>query len=341
MIANTLQTDPIVEEYIRDVTHGYHPFCEAVGNAVAWHVRDLEEAEERGFYFSPRHALEAIAAMEQCPHTKGRWKGAKLSLSPWQRFIIWCLFGWREAGTDLRRFRKAYICVARKNGKSTLCAALALLLFLWDEPRENGPEVYTIATKRDQAAIVFNTAMAMRYYSEEIISRTKEYTHPQRCTMHADPEAVMKPLGSEGKSLDGLNASGFIIDELHEWQQHHRSAFEKVHTGGGSREQPLAVMITTAGDDRSILWKQEHDFATRIAERGAAGEPISDTQFSFVAQLDDGDDPFDEVNWFKANPNLGHSLRLKYLREQAREAEEKLQSQLVSEVSLQYRGNQF
>ncbi len=308
------------EQYIDDVIRGKIVVGNLVRLAVRRHVEDTKHAGKRGYYFSPEHAEEAIEFFSICRHSKGEWAGEPLELSPWQQFIVWAMFGWRRLDDDTRRFRKAFISVARKNGKSTFCSALALLLFTFDNPLEGGAEVYTAATKLDQARIIYDEAVRMRGQSPSLRNRIRKF---QASMVVEDSACKFQPLGGDGDNLDGLNPHGMFLDEIHAWTERHREKYEKLTTAGGSRKQPLIVAITTAGSDKSTLWKEEDDFAVKCVESVETGHVISDSVFSFVARLDDEDDPMDETCWEKANPNLGVSVKLEYLREQAAEAREK------------------
>ncbi len=266
-------------------------------------------------------ADEAITFIETvCCHSKGEWAGNPVILAPWQKFIVWNLFGWRRKSDGTRRFRKAFISVARKNGKSTFCSALALLLLVCDNPLEHGAEVYTAATKLDQAKIIWDEAVRMRNQSPSLKRMVKKF----QANMSIEGTASkFEPLGGDGDNLDGLNPHGMFLDEIHAWAERHRDKWEKLTTGGGSRTQPLQVAITTAGSSKSTLWKEEDDFAASVLESVVTGDVVSDTVFSYVARIDDGDDPLDESVWEKANPNLGVSVKVEYLREQATEARAK------------------
>ncbi len=318
MIA-TIPISEQVQSYIDGVMSGEIVVGRNVRLAVERHVGDLENAGERGFYFDEDLATEACEFFPAgCCHSKGKWAGQPFHLAPWQMFIVWCVFGWRQKSDEFRRFRKLFASVARKNGKSTLCAALGLLMLVFDNPKENAAEVYCAATKEDQACIVFAEAKRMRRQSPSMSRLTKAFT---KSITHED--GFFQPIGSDSETTDGLNPNCVIKDELHAWREHHRGLHEKLSTGGASRDQPLEIIITTAGDDKSEIWAEENDYAIRIVESVLTGTIVDDTVFSFVACLDKDDDPFDKKNWPKANPNIGVSVRPDYLPKQANEAQQK------------------
>jgi phage terminase large subunit-like protein len=312
-----------VQDYIDGVLSGEIVVGRLVLLAVQRHVQDLEHAHSRGWKFDKDIATRAVLFFPKCcRHSIGEWDGERFELAPFQKFIIWCLFGWRNIQTGLRRFRKAYLTFARKNGKTTLCSGLALLCMFADEPFEPGAEVYCAATKEDQAKILHREAVRMVQASPALRKRaTVRASAPQRISWE-DKHSLFRPLGSD-KPFDGLNPHCIVLDELHAWREHHRPFHETMNTGSGSRRQPLMAIITTAGDDKSQLWLEEDEFAVKVLESVIDGNIIDDTAFAFVARIDDGDDPFDEKVWPKANPNYGVSVKPEYLRTQANEAKHK------------------
>ncbi len=276
---------------------------------------------ERGFYFEPNFADEAIDFFPAaCRHSAGEWDGQPFKLSPWQKFIVWNVFGWRRKSDKTRRFRKVYISVARKNGKSTFCAALGLLLLCFDNPQEPAAEIYVAATKEAQAVIIHREACRMRDKSSSLSALIKR--NKNNLYMPSN-QSFFRPLGSDSNTTDGLNPHAVLKDELHEWREHHRGLHEKLSTGGASRRQPLEVIITTAGDDNSIIWEEEEEYARKVLESAITDTIVSDILFVYIASIDKQDDPYDEKVWPKANPNLGVSVKLEYLREQSNEAKAK------------------
>lgn len=323
MIAHVYsQAEDDVHDYIDGVLSGEIVAGRLVKLACERHLKDLEDGHKRGLKFDRDIATRACAFFPMvCRHSIGEWDKQPFHLSPWQKFATWSLFGWREIDTGCRRFRRAYMSVARKNGKTTWCAALALLLMYADEPFEAGAEVYIAATKIPQAMILYKEAVRMVQASPALKSRSLVRKAPHSVQWN-DVSSSLCPVASDG-NLDGLNPHGIFEDELHAWTERHRQAKEKLTTGGGARRQPLEVMITTAGDDNSLLWKEEDEHAVRVMESVLTGNIIDDGLFAFVARIDEEDDPFDESVWAKANPNLGISPKVKYLQEKAELAKQK------------------
>lgn len=264
------------------------------------------------FWFDEAAADRAVEFFERfLVHVKGRWAGCRFELMPWQRDdIIRPLFGWkRNDGT--RRYRIAYIEIPRKNGKSSLAAGIALyLLFADNEP---GAEIYSAAADREQAAIVFETAKAMVEASPALRRRCEIY---KRSIVVPATGSSYKVLSADAKTKHGFNAHGVIFDELH--VQPNRELWDTLTTATGAREQPLVVAITTAGYDRnSVCWEQ-HEYAEKVL-KGVIDDP---SYFAYIAAADKEDDWRDPKVWAKANPGLGVTVRLEYLKQEAKRAEE-------------------
>lgn len=282
------------------------------------HAKDLELCKRkgghpRGLVFDAESGRRVIKFVEGfCRHHKGEWAGKPLVLETWQKDILSQIFGWfRADGT--RRYRIAYIEIARKNGKSELAGALGLYLVVADG--EPGAEVYSSATKKDQARIVWETAEKMVKASPDLRKFIRPY---QSSLVVAKNSSFFKPLSADSNSLDGLNPHGNIVDELHAHRD--RGVWDVLDSAMGSRRQPLTIAITTAGtyDPNGIGWEQ-HDYAVKVLE----GTFEDDSFFAFITAPDDTD----EDKWFevatqqKANPNFGVSVKPDYLEKQAEKAQ--------------------
>jgi phage terminase large subunit-like protein len=300
-----------VQAYCDGVMSGEIVAGRYVRLAVQRHLQDLQDAGERGLYFDTDIATRALKRVELlCTHTKAEWAGRPFLLSPNQQFILWSLMGWRRQEDGLRRFRKAYLTCGRKWGKSLFASALLKVLTLCDEPIEPGAECYTIATAEDQARLVYDAFEQMIKQSPSPRIRQAATCRTKKVAFLDDPYfgSFVRPLGSDSKNKDGLNPHLVIVDELHEWRAYYRKLWEKMSTGGGSRRQPLTVIITTAGDDKSAIWLEQDDLATRMLDAVEVGEHPNDTLFAFVARIDEDDDPYDEACWPKGNPNMVESF---------------------------------
>jgi phage terminase large subunit-like protein len=304
----------IAHEYIDGVLSGEIVACKLVKSACERHLRDLQRqnSDEFPFWFDEREADDVCAFFPLAlRHSKGeKFAGNPLDLQPWQVFIMWVLFGWKRCDDNSRRFRRAHISVARKNGKSTVAAGIGLYGLTCD--CEPGAEIYVSATKKEQAKCVFEEAERMRTSSPKLKSLVTSHVNN---LFVKTSNSFFRPTSSD-KPLDGPNPHFTIFDELHAWREVHRKFYNTMITGGGSRTQPMQVTITTAGDDQSFIWLEEYNHCTAVAH----GTIIDETMFVYIAEIDDGDDPLDESVWMKANPNLGVSVSMEYMRQQARDA---------------------
>ncbi len=296
-------------QYIDDVLSGKIPACKKVKQAVQRHVNDIKKSEAGTFpyYFDHKKAQMAIIFFCQLVHTKGKLAGQKLHPEPWQQFIIANLYGWRRRDDNRRRYLRAYIQIARKNGKSFLAAGVAL----YDLVTERGAECYSAATKKDQAKIVFEDAKKTVQYSPDLKKYIKPLAHSLICG-----DGSMKPLASDSNTLDGLNPSCAVIDEFHAHKN--TSLIEVIETGMTARVQPLMFIITTAGNDRNVPCFAEYERLGKLLA-GTKGYE-NDEYFCMIFELDKGDDWKNEKNWYKANPNLGVSVELDKMRAAYNEA---------------------
>ncbi len=296
--------------YARDVAAGRVVAGKLVIAAGRRHLDDLETGHLRGLRWCPEEAQVAFEFFAHCPHLKGKKARAAFDLEPWQKFIIGSAIGWKRAdGT--RRFRYLWIEVARKNGKTFLMAPLALYLLVLDG--EEGAEVYSVATKKDQARLVYKAARQMVIRTEYL----RELITPYRDSLQVESTfGLMEPLGADADTLDGLNPSGIVADEVHKWRT--RELFDVMDTATGARSQPLFACITTAGKTGSeTVYGQEHEHYRSMLEGKI---PNNDELFAYIATLDSDDDWSDPANFIKANPNLGVSVDAKEIAAAVRKA---------------------
>lgn len=301
-----------VHDYAERVVSGEIAACKWVRLACERHLRDLETGVLRGLRFDEDAADRTIQFFGFLRHSKGEWAGCKFELAAWQQFIIGNIFGWLRSD-GLRRFRTAYIEVPRKNGKSTLLAGVALYMLVGDE--EPGAEVYTAATKRDQAKIIWTEAANMVRASPTLKKRISVLR--SRANMSIEATACkFEALGADADTLDGLNIHCATVDELHAHKD--RDTWDKLETGTGSRRQPLLVAITTAGSEQDSICYEQRDYVSKVLRRIFE----DDTYFGYIACADESDDWRDPAVWAKANPNLGVSVKLDDLERKAAKAKE-------------------
>lgn len=264
------------------------------------------------FWFDETAAKVAVLFFEKLlRHSKGEWAGQPFELMPWQRDeVIRPLFGWKRADGS-RRYRRAYIELPRKNGKSTLSAGIALYLLFADG--EQGAEVYSAAADRDQATIVFAEAKAMIEQSPDLTRLAQIF---KKSITVESTRSFYRVLSADAFTKHGLNAHGIVFDELH--AQTNRDLYDVLNTSTGARRQPMMVMITTAGFDReSICWEQ-HEYARKVL----AGIVQDDEYFAYIRAAEEKDDWLDPETWEKANPGIGLTVKRDYLEAEARRAKE-------------------
>ncbi|MCV2449047.1 terminase large subunit [Paracoccus sp. DMF] len=281
--------------------------------ACARHLADLTSGKPRGLAWDRAAATHAIEFFTHLRHSTGEWAGKSFVLQPWQAFVVGAVFGWKRAD-GLRRFRTAYVEVARKNGKSALLAGIALYALIADG--EAGAHVYAAATTRDQARIVFGEAERMVAASPALTARVTRTVN----NLAVLPTASwFRPLSADASKMDGLNVHLAAVDEVHEHPG--PEIIQKLNTATGARRQPLIVEITTAGYDRHSVCRQHHEFSVKALE-GSVPHDAADSWFAFIATIDEGDDWTDPQVWEKANPSLGVTVKRDDLKRQIDEARE-------------------
>lgn len=284
------------DEYGRQVMNGDLKVGRWVRLGVERHYRDLKEAPSRGLFFSEEHAQYALQSLLFMKHSKGAWAGQMFVPSAWQQFWIAVAFGWiRHDGS--RRFREVNEVVARKNGKTTMLAAIGLYMMLFDG--EAGSEVYAAATKREQADVLYAEARQMvstsRHLSRIIEVRKDRMLIPGKMSR-------FMPLSRDAKSFDGLNPHCSILDETHAHKT--SEVYDVLKTALGARRQPLTWMITTAGFDLSCWGYDMYLYSLKVLD----GSVQDDEFLPIVYTVDDPDAWGDPAEWFKANPNMGVSV---------------------------------
>lgn len=311
-----------VGDYISGVLSGAVVAGRLVRLAVERHQRDLVAAArgERGLRFNRRRALRAMWWMEhRLRFSKGEWARKPFRFAPWQSFIVWNLFGWERFvdGRWIRRYRTAYLSLARKQGKSELVAGIGLLCLVVAGEAEAGGEVYAAATKRDQAHIVWESAARMVRASP--LLKKEIGVHDARHNLaHYETGSKFETVSADADTLDGLSPLVGIVDEYHAHPT--TEVYDVIESGMGARREPLMLVPTTAGAKRQgPCWDLESD-AVKILEGIGEAEGSGDDLFAFIARLDEGDEWTNEAVWPKANPNLGVSCHAEKLRIGARVA---------------------
>ena len=267
------------------------------------------------YYFDKDAANRAIAFIEtHIRHCKGEKTGELFILEEWQKKdLIEPIFGWKHKDSGLRKYRTVYCEIARKNGKSSLGAAIGLYLLFADS--ELGSEIFSCAGDRAQASIIFDLAKRMILQDPLLSSKAKVFrnsiTFPQKGNTY-------KVLSSDASLQHGHNPNGILFDELH--TQKSRELYDTMTTGTGARTQPLLFTMTTAGSsktDGNICW-EVHDYAQKVKD----GLITDETFLAVIYAADEEDSIQDPATWRKANPNMGVSISEEYLKKEAKRASE-------------------
>lgn len=252
------------------------------------------------FEYSPKRANHAIEFVENyCKHSKGKWGGKNIELELWQKAFIAAAFGFIHKIDGTRKYREILLVVARKNGKSTVGSGIGLYLQVADG--EPGAEIYAVATKKDQAKLVWTDAKRMVNKSPALRKRIKPLVSELRADFN---DSTFKPLGSDSETLDGLNVHGAMMDEIHAWKD--KNLYDVIVDGTSSREQSMIFMITTAGTIRESVYDMKYEEAEMLLNGLDDPDGYKDDRFlPIIYELDKRDEWVDEKCWQKANPGLG------------------------------------
>ncbi len=256
---------------------------------------DLDMNVKHTFIFNEQRGNLPIEFIERfCKHSKGKWAGKPIKLELWQKAFIQAAYGFIDKETELRRFRKMLLFVARKNGKSTIDSGLGN--FHLTKDGEHGAECYSVAVKKDQAKIVWEEAKKMIQKSPALSKRC-------RCLINGiffdRTESKFLALASDSNSLDGLNASFVVADEVHAWKD--KNLMDVMYDSMSAREQPMFLETSTMGTVRDNVFDNEYEYASQVL----SGAVKDYTILPIIYELDNKDEWIDEVAWEKANPALG------------------------------------
>lgn len=292
-----------VDAYALDVVNGVVPAGKYHRLACRRHLQDRQREGAAGFPFQFvwAQADRFLKFASLMKHYKGRqFAGTPFTPTPCQVFRLGSIFGWRHASTGLRRFTTAYNEVPRKQGKSFEEAVVAVYCTFFEG--EAGAEGYCIATKEKQAKIAFDSAKKL-VKSSGLSARIKV----NAANLHRlATESKLEPLGSDSDTTDGLNPHFVGVDELHAFKN--RGLLDVMESATGARLNPLIFQITTAGDDPVSVCGDQHDYACQILDGVLTDDASTLSFFAFIAHADEGDDPWSEDTWRKANPHYGISV---------------------------------
>ncbi len=305
--------DHVSVAYAREVVSGERLACKWVRLACQ---RFLDDFGREDLYFDVAAADRVIGFVEWFRHYKGDWAGQRLKLEAWQKFVISAIFGWKRKASGKRRYKYAYIEVPRKNGKTILAAGVALYMMCADG--EGGAEVFTTATKKDQAMLSWRDAQVL-------VAKCRDDDFRAAMTVRKNPAIIeyeaansfLKPLGrdADGDTTDGLNPHCILADELHAWKS--EGFWQVLDSALGARSQPLFFQITTAGNSVESVGKSRHD----IVKAMLSGEADDvDDWFGIIYTIDEGDAMDDPATWAKANPLYGITVNEEKFRSKLAQA---------------------
>jgi len=314
--------------YYDQIIQGKIKVSKKVEKEVAYLIHELDNPGK--YHYDDYLANRPIRFIESfCKQSQSTWINKPIKLDLWQKAIIQALFGFVNS-EKIRRYKEVLIIVGRKNGKSTLLSALSLYMLLSDG--EGGAQVCCVASKKDQAKIVFNEAKNMVIQSpllrKKVIKRKSDLYVPSTFS-------TFEPLSSDSNTLDGLNIHCGIIDELHTLKD--RNIYDVTKQSMSVRRQPILFMITTAGYVRENIYDDKYDYACKVIEDRNVDEHF----LPFIYELDSKKEIWKEENWVKANPGLGTIKSIDYLRDlvkQAKEDESSLPSVLTKEFDVRETG---
>ena len=303
-----------IREYYRQIEAGETVVSDKVRRVYKELVRLLDD-DSCEWGYDERRAQHPITFIEKyCKHSKGKLGGRPFILELWQKALVSALFGFISRDDGTRKYRELILMVARKNGKSALGSAIALYMLMADG--ENGPEVVSAATKRDQAKIIWLESKRMVRKSPVLSRRCRCLVGEIDCDAN---DGVFKPLSSESGTLDGLNVHCSLIDELHAIED--TNLYDVIVDGMSAREQPLSIIVTTAGTVRESIFDRKYEEAELIIKgyEDPAGYK-DDRVLPIIYELDARSEWTDERCWAKANPGLGTIKELRTLAEKVERA---------------------
>ena len=277
--------------------------------------KDTGEVESRTYVFDIAKGQRPIRFIEQvCKHSKGKWAGKPIKLELWQKAYIEALYGFVDEDTGMRKFKKAILFVAKKNGKSTISSGIGLYGLTQDG--EGGAEIYSIAKIKDQAKIVWQEAKHMVNKSPQLARLRTTVSG----IYYDKKDAVFSPLASETNSLDGKNPYYVLADEVWAWED--MGLLDIMQDGMSAREQPIMFETSTMGTVRQKVFDLEYEYCEKVIKgyQNQEGGIVDETILPIIYELDSVDEWQDEECWYKANPNLGVSKGLDYMREKVQKA---------------------
>lgn len=309
-----LDYNPVIE-YYNKIESGEIVVSKKVARIYHHLMEDIIYNPENEYEYRSKRANHAIEFVENyCKHSKGKWAGKPVILELWQKAFVAAIFGFIHKIDGTRKYREVFLVVARKNGKSTLSSAICLYLQIADG--EGGAEVYAVATKEQQAKIVWSESKRMIKKSPALSKRIK--TRVKELLADSN-DSSFKPVGSDSDTLDGLNVHGASLDEVHAWKD--KNLYDVIVDGTSSREQPLILMITTAGTVRESVYDMKYEEAEMLLNGLNDPDGYKDDRFlPIIYELDHRNEWIDETCWMKANPGLSTIKKIDQLHTKVNKA---------------------
>lgn len=305
--------NPILE-YWNKIESGEEIVSRKIWKTYRKLVYDLDHPDE--YYYSNKRGNHIIEFAENfCRHSKGKFGGKKIVLELWEKALLATIFGFVDIEGN-RKYREAILIVGKKNGKSLLASVVGLYMLMADA--EPGPEVYAVASKRDQAKIIWLEAKRMIAKSPSLSKRTR----PLVGEIAADYcDGIFRPLASDSNTLDGLNIHCGLMDEVHQWRNG-KALYDIIADGVTAREQPLIFITSTAGTIREDIYDQKYDEAKRVIDGYFDPNGYKDNRLiAFIYELDNREEWTNPNCWKKANPGLGTIKNYQTLREKVERAQ--------------------
>lgn len=298
LVQYPLAYNPIIE-YWNKIESGEEVVGDKIKRIYRKLVKDIGDTESEYEYNSKRalHPIEFIESF--CKHSKGKWAGQAIELELWQKAMFAAAFGFVHKIDGTRKYQEVLLIVARKNGKSTVGSGTGLYLMVGDN--EGGPEVYAVATKKDQAKLVWLESKKMVKKSPVLLDSIKPLVSEMTAEWN---ESSFKPLGSDSETLDGLNVHGAIMDEIHAWKD--KNLYDVIVDGTSARDQPMIFNITTAGTIRESVYDMKYQEAELLLNGFDDVDGYkNDRLLPIIYELDKREEWTNPKMWKKANPGLG------------------------------------
>lgn len=305
-----------IRTYYKRICDGSEVVSDKIRRTYKKLVHDLDNPGE--YHYSPKRAKHIIEFFENyCHHSKGKAGGQIVVLELWEKALLSAIFGFVD-DNGLRKYQRAVLIVGKKNGKSLLASGVGTYMLIGDG--EAGPEVYSVATKQDQAKIIWEESKRMVNKSPALRKRIKPLV--AKLSSEEFNAGVFRPLASDTSTLDGLNIHCALMDEIHQWKNG-KALYDIIADGVAAREQPLVFITSTAGTVRDDIYDDIYDQCERIINGYDDPNGYRDERtIAFVYELDKRAEWTEEKNWKKANPGLGTIKNLDTLRHEVEKAKQ-------------------